>query len=115
LCLGDDNTPASDRLKQFIAEQEQGVSIDDQATRGRLQKALFDIHTADKLDFKQGSKATFHIEGLAEIWQAEYDRDASLSFTHDGKTQTKSFPNRGQRSINYAVELICQLILDGVK
>lgn len=95
------------------------ITIDDQATHGKLQQAVSSPETLKLLHFSD-SHPQLIITGLDDYWQ---DQDVPLVPIHieihldKGKPTTAHYdiPMRGEQTLDYAVAFCCAKLLEGVK
>lgn len=87
------------------------LSIRDLATGGLLEHTLRTPETSPHLDFTSSVDPMIEIKGLEEFWQGKKSNQASIEITFaNGHSLKKTFPFRGNRVKQYAVEYICQQI-----
>jgi nicotinamide-nucleotide amidase len=101
---------------QFFEESQHTLAIMDQATGGRLQTLLLQPKTYERIFFDKfnakDAMVQVAISGLKEYWENQATILKTLleiEITQHKKTKriTHQIPNRAERTLNYAVELIC--------
>lgn len=109
----------SDLLKQRLTDYNGTLAINDQATGGHLQATLLTPLTYHTLHFDidlclKNPDFLIEIKGLEAFWQSRSDPTTLLYLTittPQGKTTLQTaLPNRKQRTLDYAVELIAHRI-----
>ncbi len=115
--ISDQQQTASQQLINKLSNLEEKMAISDLATGGRLEKTLLAPKTAKMLSFSDNEAAIkVEVKGLKAYWQGETEPShMPLSIKISSQQQHKNFekqvPYRGERSLLYAVEAICSILL----
>lgn len=117
--ISNERINASQQLISAIEKSDKTISIDDQATGGRLQSLLLTPKTANKLNFtapchssESGNPSlTVQVKGLEEYWQNQKADQYQIELNINGNSQKLIIPVRGQNSLLYACELIAIKLL----
>jgi nicotinamide-nucleotide amidase len=116
--------PASQLLKEKLAEIPYKILIVDQATAGQLQATLVNRQNRAHIAFAETMpadvkpyKAQIILQGIADYWQANDDVkqvDLQMVLASDSIKQENSFtiPYRGHRTVKYVVEFAASKILN---
>lgn len=109
---------ASSQLIEYIVNQHCHINIIDEATGGLLSTTLLNLETFPYLHFNENptSKEAIQVsvKGLAEYWQKqENSNPLTISIQLDNQTRhfQQKIPFRKERTLLYAVEVSCWVIL----
>lgn len=112
---------ASELLYEYLTASNTSISIDDQATQGRLASLLLWPETSKKLNFNGLSyDINVTLNGLSEYWEDQDCQHAKMQLCISTKekillNQLVKVPIREKRTPAYAAELACELILKNLK
>ena len=91
------------------------LSIQDDATHGRLQEALVSPETAELLDFT-GQVSQVVLTGLTEYWDNQGEPMANLALdihiADHAQHNTTRVPIRGEKTLEYVVEFCCSKLFN---
>lgn len=111
--IGDGTQPVSDLLLLKLQQSKQHLFIEDHATGGLMQTKLLQPNTQQTVSFNQPKNGSLHIviKGLEAYWQQQQTKETTINISINQQTQTYTLPYRGKRSLQFAVEIICQQLL----
>jgi len=117
--ISENNQTASEQLQQWLIDHDHQVYFDDQATRGKLLNQLVCAETLNKMaNNKETADICIALTGLNEIWQASSEKETTLQMTINvnqvDQSNTLTLRNRGQRTLNAAVEWISHRLLNAL-
>lgn len=109
--LNPESLMASELLNRYLAQHDKVISINDQATRGHLAKAITSLDSYQKIyRGKQEDSNVLHfdIEGIPEYWQGVEQGGTSWLSINESRFD---IPFKGFRTVHYAVEFLSNELL----
>ncbi len=107
--VSENRKKASEQLYHKLQKQKQVLTINDNATSGLLESTLLSPLTQHAVQFC--SDGTVQVNGMETYWQLKADKLVELKLQIGEQLIKKTFPFRGVRTRQYAIEWICWKIL----
>ncbi len=122
--VSENRQSASEQLVLILNHSKHKINFIDHATGGLLEQTLSNPKNFQTVKFNQQQTSDFEytitLEGLQDYWQGvqDYSRmPLTITVRHAGKDKTleKTVPNRGIKTLYYAVEIISLELLPLLK
>lgn len=116
-----DKKTASELFYQYLQRTKKTLSILDQATQGRLASELLQPETYKKVFFNEiETDINIKLEGLDAYWEKRITDYTSVRIEvsineKSLSNQTIKVPMRKEKTLKYAIELICESLIKTLK